>query len=244
MEGERASAVCATRAGTGGGDPQAGGLRAAPHREGAARRRGSLHRHDQRAGQCGRDPAPPRSGPCGRGPAGNPRRQKNGLRELRSILDVLRQVDGGQPAVPLPDRDAFQALADAATAAGIVTRLRCDADLAATPAETALGAYRIVQESLTNVIRHAPDSTADVTISGRDGLLVIDVVNDGPRSQASFVDGAGTGLAGMEERVLVLGGQMRAGRLATGGFRVHAELPTSALESDVDPAPAPEVLTS
>ena len=169
---------------------------------------------------------------------------KNGLRELRSILDVLRQVDGGQPAVPLPDRDAFQALADAATAAGIVTRLRCDAHLAATPAETALGAYRIVQESLTNVIRHAPDSTADVTISGRDGLLVIDVVNDGPRSQASFVDGAGTGLAGMEERVLVLGGQMRAGRLATGGFRVHAELPTSALESDVDPAPAPEVLTS
>jgi signal transduction histidine kinase len=167
---------------------------------------------------------------------------KNGLRELRSILDVLREVDGGQPAVPLPDRDAFQALADAATAAGIFTRLRCDEHLATASPETALGAYRIVQESLTNVIRLAPESTADVTISGRDGLLVIDVVNDRPRRQGSFVDGAGAGLAGMEERVRALRGQMRAGPLATGGFRVHAELPTSALESGDDPAAASEVL--
>ena len=127
MEGERASAVCATRASTGGGDPPAGGLRAAPHREGAARRRGSLHRHDQRAGQCGGDPAPRDPARVAEALQAIRDASKNGLRELRSILDVLRQVDGGQPAVPLPDRDAFQALADAATAAGIVTRLRCDA---------------------------------------------------------------------------------------------------------------------
>ncbi len=168
---------------------------------------------------------------------------KSGLRELRSILDVLRQVDGEQPAVPLPDEEAFQALADAATAAGIVTRLRCDAQLATAAPEAALGAYRIVQESLTNVIRHAPGSTADVTISARDGLLVIEVVNDGPRRQTSFVDGGGTGLIGMEERVRVLGGQMSSGPVAT-GFRVHAELPTSAIESDGDPAGAAEVLSS
>jgi signal transduction histidine kinase len=169
---------------------------------------------------------------------------KKGLRELRSILDVLRQVDGGQPAVPLPDGEAFRALADAATAAGVVTRLRCDAQLVTAPPETALGAYRIVQESLTNVIRHAPESAADVTICARDGLLVIDVVNDGARSQASFVDGSGTGLTGMQERVRVLGGEMQAGPLATGGFRVHAELPTSAAKSDADPATAREVLSS
>lgn len=169
---------------------------------------------------------------------------KNGLRELRSILDVLRQVDGGQPAVPLPDRDAFQALSDAATAAGIVTRLRYDARLGASPPEVALGAYRIVQESLTNVIRHAPGSTAEVTISTRDGLLVIDVLNDPPDGQVLFIDGAGAGLAGMQERVRVLRGQMRAGPLATGGFEVHAELPIGAPEPGAHAAAAPEVMSS
>lgn len=169
---------------------------------------------------------------------------KTGLRELRSILDVLRLVDGAQPAVALPDQEAFHALAEAATAAGIVTRLRCEADVGALPPEMALGAYRIVQESLTNVIRHAPESTADVAITDRAGLLVIDVVNDGSRHREPFVEGAGSGLAGMEERVRVLGGHMSAGPVATGGFRVHAELPTTALVPDADPLVPREVLSS
>lgn len=169
---------------------------------------------------------------------------RNGLRELRSILDVLRQVDDAQPAVALPDRQALQAIADAATAAGIVTRLRCDARLDVLPPETALGAYRIVQESLTNVIRHAPESTADITIAERGGLLLIDVVNDAPSREEPFVDGSGTGLAGMEERVRVLGGQLRAGPVATGGFSVHAELPTTALAPKLDRRADSEVLNS
>jgi signal transduction histidine kinase len=169
---------------------------------------------------------------------------KNGLRELRSILDVLRLVDGDEPAVPLPDREAFQALADAATAAGIVTRLRCEAPLDAAAPETALGAYRIVQESLTNVIRHAPDSTADVTISARGSLLVVDVVNDGPARQDRFVDGAGTGLAGMEERARVLGGVLQAGPIAEGGFGVHAELPATIALPDTDPSSASVVVNT
>jgi signal transduction histidine kinase len=169
---------------------------------------------------------------------------KTGLRELRSILDVLRQVDGGQPAVPLPGQEAFHALADAATAAGTVTRLHCETHVADLRPETALGAYRIVQESLTNVIRHAPESTADVTIAARGGLLVIDVVNDGVRHHEPFVEGAGTGLAGMEERVRVLGGSMRAGPVATGGFGVHAELPITALAPDAEPLAPREVVSS
>jgi signal transduction histidine kinase len=169
---------------------------------------------------------------------------KTGLRELRSILDVLRQVDGAEPAVPLPDQEAFHALAQAATAAGVVTQLHYDADVGALAPETALGAYRIVQESLTNVIRHAPESTADVAISDRGGLLVIDVVNDGTRHHESFEEGAGTGLVGMEERVRVLGGHMSAGPVATGGFRVHAELPTTALVPDADLLASSEVLSS
>lgn len=169
---------------------------------------------------------------------------KSGLRELRSILDVLRLVDGEEPAVPLPDRDAFQALADATTAAGINTRLHVDEDLDVAPPERALAAFRIVQESLTNVIRHAPGSTAEVTISSRVGQLVIDVVNDGPRRQDPFVDGAGAGLKGMEERVRVFGGHLRAGPITTGGFRVHAELPLTALTGDTEPLPAGEVLNT
>lgn len=170
---------------------------------------------------------------------------KNGLRELRSVLDVLHQVDGGRPAVPLPDGEAFQALADAATAAGIETRLRCDARIGDLPAETALGAYRIVQESLTNVIRHAPKSAAEVTINDREGqLLIIDVVNDGPRGSEPFVDGSGSGVVGMQERARALGGQLRASSVASGGFSVHAELPMRSLASDAFPLVASEVRDS
>jgi len=167
------------------------------------------------------------------------RASKDALRELRSILDVLRQVDEDEPAVPLPDRDAFQALADAARAAGIVTRLRCEANLGDASPETALGAYRIVQESLTNVIRQARDSTADVTISDRGGMLVVDVVNDGPSGQDRFVDGAGSGLLGMKERARILGGALWAGPLDQGGFGVHAELPAAVAASDADSSGPP-----
>jgi signal transduction histidine kinase len=110
------------------------------------------------------------------------------------------------------------------------------------PPETALGAYRIVQESLTNVIRHARGSTADVTISARGAVLVVDVVNDGATRQDRFVDGTGTGLTGMEERSRVLGGVLRAGLLAEGGFGVHAELPTTVPVPEADPSGAPGVL--
>jgi signal transduction histidine kinase len=169
---------------------------------------------------------------------------KNGLRELRSILEVLREVDADQPAVSLPNREAFQALADATGAAGIVTRLHFDANLAVLPPETALGAYRIVQESLTNVIRHAPESTVDVTVSVRDGLVIIDVINSSPRREGSFADGSGTGLLGMEERVRVLGGRMRAGPQPAGGFSVHAQLPTTALGPGADAMSSSEVISS
>ncbi len=147
--------------------------------------------------------------------------------------------------MPLPDEGAFQALADAATAAGIVTELHCDARLGDLPAETALGAYRIVQESLTNVVRHAPTSAAEVTINARDGqLLIIDIVNDGPRGSEPFVGGSGTGLSGMHERARALGGRLRTNAVASGGFRVHAELPMRPLEPDTFPRVASEVFES
>jgi len=153
------------------------------------------------------------------------RASKHGLRELRSILDVLRDVDEAGPAVALPDRHGFEALADAAGAAGVRISLDCRADLAAASAGTALAAYRIVQESLTNVIRHAEDASARVELTERDGWLCVEVSSVGRGPARPYPEGAGTGLTGMNERARALGGRLEAGPVADGGFRVRAELP-------------------
>ena len=164
------------------------------------------------------------------------RASKSGLRELRAILEVLRQVDGGGagegPAVPVPDLRGLQALADATSAAGTPTTLRADGDVMSLPPPVALAAYRIVQESLTNVVRHAGPASATVTLAQEDGHLIVEVVNDGAAAHARFGDGAGTGLAGMRERAVALGGTLEAAARPDGGFRVHAELPAAAHELD------------
>jgi len=161
------------------------------------------------------------------------RASKGGLRELRAILDVLRQVDGDSPAVP--DLGAITALVDATSAAGTPTTLRADGYPASLPPPVALAAYRIVQESLTNVIRHAGRASATVTLRHEHGQLLVDVVNDGVTGQVPFSDGTGAGLTGMRERAAVLGGTLEAGPRPGGGFLVHAELPTTAAATGQEP---------
>ena len=156
------------------------------------------------------------------------RASKAGLRELRAILDVLRQVDGDSPAVPVPDLRAIQALVDATSAAGTPTTLRADGHSVPLPPPVALAAYRIVQESLTNVVRHAGRAAATVTLRHEHGHLLVDVVNDGAAGHAPFSDGVGAGLTGMRERAAALGGTLEAGARPRGGFRVHAKLPATA----------------
>jgi signal transduction histidine kinase len=156
------------------------------------------------------------------------RASKGGLRELRAILDVLRQVDGDSPALPGPDLGAIQALVDATSAAGTPTTLHADGPPAPLPPPVALAVYRIVQESLTNVVRHAERAAATVTLRYEPGHLLVDVVNDGGSTHAPFSDGAGAGLEGMRERAAALGGTLEAGARPRGGFRVHARLPTAA----------------
>lgn len=154
------------------------------------------------------------------------RASKEGLRELRSILEVLRQVDGDEPAVALPGADAFRALAEATSGAGSPTTLSLGVELADLPPASTLAAYRIVQESLTNVVRHAPGSLASVCLRRQGELLVVVVADDGTGSSAAaFADGSGSGLTGMRQRVTALGGTLSAGRRAGGGFEVRAELP-------------------
>jgi signal transduction histidine kinase len=163
---------------------------------------------------------------------------KSGLRELRTILDVLRQVDGGNPAVPVPDLRAIAALVEATTAAGTPTTLK-SADLPAPlPPPVVLAAYRIVQESLTNVVRHAGRVAATVDLRHEAGYLQVDVVNDGGPAPAAFGDGTGAGLAGMRERSVALGGTLDAGPRPGGGFAVRARLPVATPADSQQPGAA------
>jgi signal transduction histidine kinase len=165
------------------------------------------------------------------------RASKSGLRELRAILEVLRDVDGGSPAVPVPDRGAIAALVEATSAAGTPTTLEPAEPPVALPPPVALAAYRIVQESLTNVVRHAGRVAATVSLRHDGGYLYVDVVNDGGAAAAAFGDGTGAGLAGMRQRAAALGGTVNAAPRPGGGFAVRAWLPVPA----ATPVPGPEV---
>jgi len=162
---------------------------------------------------------------------------KAGLRELRAILEVLRQVDSDGPAVPVPDLRAIQALADATSAAGTPTTLQVDEPPAPVPPPVAPAAYRIVQEALTNVVRHAGRAAATVSLRHDSGCLLADIVNGGPAVRVAFNDGAGAGLTGMRERAAALGGTLQAGPRPGGGFGVHARLPLTAAGHEEDAVP-------
>jgi signal transduction histidine kinase len=163
---------------------------------------------------------------------------KSGLRELRAILKVLREADGDDRAAP--DLGDIQALADATTAAGTPVTVR-SADLAApVPPPVALAAYRIVQESLTNVVRHASGAAATVAVHREGDDLLVEIRNDaapggGVSAGGEFRDGAGAGLAGMRERAAALGGTLTAGQRPGGGFEVRARLPLGAGEPPTEP---------
>jgi len=164
------------------------------------------------------------------------RASKSGLRELRAILDVLRQVDDGSPVVP--DLRAFAALVEATSGAGTPTKLESAELPVPLPPPVALAAYRIVQESLTNVVRHAGRVAATVGLRQDGGYLYVDVVNDGGTTPAAFSEGTGAGLAGMRERTAALGGTLEAGPRPGGGFAVCARLPVATALSGIPEAPA------
>ena len=98
-------------------------------------------------------------------------------------------------------------------------------DRAALPAAVDVSVYRIVQEALTNVLKHAGQARADVTIGCADEAVTIEVTDDGTSEPANAVPAGGHGLAGMRERVAIFGGELRAGPRSGGGFAVRARLP-------------------
>ena len=158
---------------------------------------------------------------------------KNGLRELRAILNVLRQADDVDPTAPAPGLAQLEALIAGANQAGLPTTLAVTGQPVPLPAGVDLAAYRIIQESLTNTIRHAGPAQATVTLDYRDGRLQIEVADTGrgvPSATAKDVSGgdqghSGHGLVGMTERAATAGGSLQAGPASGGGFTVTATLP-------------------
>jgi signal transduction histidine kinase len=149
---------------------------------------------------------------------------KNGLRELRAILAVLRQVDDTEPTAPTPTLDQLDALIATVRSAGLPTTLTICGNRRTLSADVELAAYRIVQESLTNAIRHAGPATAVVELDFAENQLDIDIIDTG-RAGATPNDGQGHGLIGMRERATAIGGTLHAGPRVDGGFRVRAHLP-------------------
>ena len=144
---------------------------------------------------------------------------REATRDLRSTLEALRNQE-----TPAPGLDHLPALVRQAQSAGLKTHLTIEGHQMGVPAAVDRTAYRIVQESLTNINRHAAATIASVRIDYRPDALVIQVDDDGTAT-ANTAASAGVGLIGMQERVTALGGQLQAAPRSEGGFTVHAELP-------------------
>lgn len=157
---------------------------------------------------------------------------KTALDEVRSVLGILR-ADGNPdaPLIPEPDLSRLPGLAASVTSQGVTVTLG-DSVGEPPPAATQLAIYRIVQESLTNVLRHAKATTATVTIAEDGGEYVVSVIDNGTSAGApsGAAEDHGRGLLGMRERAELLGGSfqaghVRVGREPSGGFRVEARIP-------------------
>jgi signal transduction histidine kinase len=149
------------------------------------------------------------------------------LREVRTILGLLRRPAGTGDA-PFHDVAGLDALAATTTGAGLPTRVVVSGPARSLPPAVGRAAYRIVQEALTNALRHAGPASAVVSLRYEPDRIVVEVRDDGRgrAARAGEVEpGSGHGIAGMRERALALGGELEAGSSRLGGFRVSASLP-------------------
>ena len=149
---------------------------------------------------------------------------REALAELRRLLGLLREDDDAA-RLPQPRLAAVGTLVDGARAAGLEVELNLEGERRALDDGLELAAYRIVQEALTNVLRHAAATRAKVTLRFADDLLSVEVEDDGRGAAGAAANGTGHGLAGIGERVALYGGTLEAGPREGGGFSVRALLP-------------------
>ncbi|WP_329129405.1 sensor histidine kinase [Streptomyces sp. NBC_01476] len=186
---------------------------------------------------------------------------KEALGEVRQVLSTLR-APGEAPRSPAPGLDRLPELVEQAGFAGLTAEVTVEGEVSALPPGADLAAFRIVQEALTNIVRHSGSRTARIHLTHRPDAVEVQVDDDGPAAAAGGESGGlagssgsasgntsgnasagtGNGLIGMRERAAALGGTVEAGPRPGGGFRVRATLPLPAVGRRPDPArdhPAP-----
>jgi signal transduction histidine kinase len=148
---------------------------------------------------------------------------REALAEMRRMVGVLRRPEEAPALAPQPSLEHVDRLVEQTREAGLPVELRVEGEATELPAGVDLTAYRLVQEGLTNALKHARATRAEVVVNYGDSQIEVIVLDDG--SGAGNGDGGGHGLVGMRERVSVYGGELDAGPRPGGGFRLRARLP-------------------
>jgi signal transduction histidine kinase len=151
---------------------------------------------------------------------------RSALEELRRLLGLLSDGDGAAPLSPQPGLTEIPSLVEQVRQAGVDVELSVEGQARELPGGASITAYRIVQEALTNVVKHARGAPVRVVIRWADAGLDIEILDDGPPQPV--VDGAtrtGRGLAGMRERAAMYGGSVDAGPGPAGGYVVRGHIP-------------------
>jgi signal transduction histidine kinase len=158
---------------------------------------------------------------------------RNALAEMRRLVTVLRDVDEAAPDLaPTPGLADVHGLVAQVAAAGVPVDVHTEGDLAAVPDGVSLAAYRIVQEALTNVVRHVGPTRVRLTVAVDDDRLRLEVSDEGGRrvTTAAAPAGTGHGTVGMRERASLYGGELSIGPGPDGGWRVAGWLPCTAAQ--------------
>ena len=152
---------------------------------------------------------------------------------------MLRSENEAGLREPQPGPEGIAGLVEAVDRAGTPTTLEMDEAPDELPETVALAVYRVVQEALSNVVRHAAGAATTVEVRFEDGSVVVTVVNAAPERAGAppEPEGAGLGLVGMRERVVIAGGTLEAGPTDEGGYRVRAVLPAAARSTPQEPTP-------
>jgi signal transduction histidine kinase len=150
---------------------------------------------------------------------------RRSLVEMHRMLGIMRQAGDGDRLTPQPGLGRLHELVESMRAAGLPVELTRQGEPAELPSGLDLSAYRIVQEALTNALKHAGPARAHVTVSYRPDALELDVTDDGRGGTNGNGNAGGHGLVGMRERVALFEGSLETGARPEGGYRVHARLP-------------------
>ena len=150
---------------------------------------------------------------------------RTALSELRALLGALRSAGEGGELRPQPGLAALPELVERTRETGLPVDLRVEGERPPLPPGVDLSSYRIVQEALTNVLKHAPGACTTVHVRYEADRLRVEIIDEGGGARAGDGAGTGHGLTGMRERATVLGGQLEAGPRPGGGFAVRASFP-------------------